>query len=259
MKHPATPISSIVITHNEEMNIAACLSSLRWVGEIVVVDSGSTDKTLAIAKQYTKKVYPRAWEGFGAARNYALSKATGDWILWLDADERVTTELRTEIESVLSKKPSVSGFSVPRKANFLGHWILHCGWYPGRSVRLFRKANARFTLQRVHEQLEVSGEVQPLASDLLHYTDPNLVHYFEKFNRYTSLAVEELASDGRQFHLWQLLVKPPWTFVRMYIFRRGFLDGIPGFILCVLSAHYVFTKYAKLWEKQSSGDANHER
>jgi glycosyltransferase involved in cell wall biosynthesis len=251
-------ISAIVITRNEESNIAACLASLSWVDEIIVVDSGSTDKTVSIAKRFTKRVFPRAWEGFGAARNFAIAKATSDWILWVDADERVTTDLLTEIQAVIHGGAQANAYSLPRKANFLGRWILHCGWYPGRVVRLFRKGTGRFTEHRVHERLEVQGHVGQLRSDLLHFTDPNLFHYFEKFNRYTSLAAEELVADGKAFGLWQLVAKPWWMFIRMFILRRGYLDGVQGFILCVVSACYVFTKYAKLWERQSKGATNHE-
>jgi glycosyltransferase involved in cell wall biosynthesis len=242
-------LSVIVITKNEEKNIRACLSSITWADEIVVVDAGSTDRTLAIAKEFTQKLYSRPWDGYGAAKNYGLSQCTGEWILWVDADERVTPELQKEIqETIISVDQSIAAWSMPRRANFLGKWIDHCGWYPGRITRLFRRSAGRFTEDKVHERLEVHGITHPLESDLLHYTDPDLKHYFEKFNKYTSLAAEELTANNKKFNLIKLLVNPVWVFIRMYFLRLGFLDGIPGLILCVLSANYVFTKYAKLWE-----------
>lgn len=246
-------LSVIVITKNEERNIRACLESVNWADEILVVDAGSSDSTVQLAKVFTQKVYIRPWEGYGAARNFALSQATSDWILWLDADERVSLTLKDEIRNVLAlDDASVTAFTVPRKAYFLGRWIKHCGWYPSRVVRLFRRGSGTFSEHKVHEQLLINGTERELKSDLLHFTDPNLSHYFEKFNRYTSLAAEELTVQGQRFHHSQLLIRPPWVFFKMYVIRLGFLDGIQGLILCVLSACYVFTKYAKLWERSNN-------
>ncbi len=242
-------LSVIVITRNEERNLAECLSTAEWADEIVVVDSASEDKTVEIARRFTKKVYARPWEGYAAAKNFALKKCTGDWVLWIDADERLTKELVDEIQAKVSKEDEpLVAFEFPRKAYFLGRWIKHCGWYPGYVVRLFRRNAGLFSDSKVHEYLEVNGKVGRLQHDLLHYTDPNLWHYFEKFNRYTTLAAEGLADGGSRFRLSQLLVHPGWVFIRMYIIKRGFLDGVEGFILSVLSSCYVFTKYAKLWE-----------
>ena len=250
-------ISAILIAKNEEHNISECLSTVAWADEIVVVDAGSTDATVLKAKDFTKKVYVRPWEGYGAAKNFALTQTSSDWILWLDADERVSDSLKEEIRRVLTSGPrSEAAFSVPRKASFLGHWILHCGWYPGRVTRLFRRGKGRFTESRVHERLDIDGPVGELASDLLHYTDPSLTHYLEKFNKYTSLAADELTDEGRSFRLSQITIRPLWTFFRMYFLKLGFLDGFAGFILCVLSSCYVFTKYAKLWE-QKRAKASH--
>jgi glycosyltransferase involved in cell wall biosynthesis len=242
-------LSVIVITKNEERNIRACLKSVRWADEIIVVDSGSTDSTVDIAKEFTAKIFSRHWDGYGVAKNFGLSQCTGEWILSLDADERVTPELQKEIlDRISSVDQKVVALSMPRRANFLGKWINHCEWYPGRVTRVFRRSTAQFTEEKVHERLEVFGETISLQSDLLHYTDPDLKCYFEKFNKYTSLAAEELVIRKKRFMLIQLIVHPLWIFIRMYIIRLGFLDGIPGLILCVLSANYVFTKYAKLWE-----------
>lgn len=244
-------ISVIVITKNEQDNIHECLATVTWVQEIIVVDAGSTDGTVVEAGKFTEKIFVRPWEGYGAAKNFALQQATSDWILWLDADERVSESLNEEILTVLkTRDDSFDAYTMPRKANFLGRWILHCGWYPGRVTRLFRKEAGHFTEAKVHERLEIKGTTGALSSDLLHYTDPNLHHYLEKFNKYTTLASEELVEQGQSFGLLQITVRPLWVFIRMYFLKLGMLDGIQGFILCVLSACYVFTKYAKLWERK---------
>ncbi|MCI0706129.1 MAG: glycosyltransferase family 2 protein [Ignavibacteriae bacterium] len=249
MSAQKSTLSVIVITKDEEANIQECLASVQWADEIIVVDSGSTDKTVQYAHKHTKKVYKKEWEGFGATKAFALSKAKCEWVFSLDADERVTPELADEIRSVVQHNvASHTGFSVPRKAFFLGKWIKHCGWYPGRVVRLFRRKHGRFTPSQVHEAIAVNGTIGVLRSDLLHYTDPSLQHYFQKFNRYTTLAAEDLLSKGERFSFDKMLFRPFWTFLRMYILRRGFLDGVEGFMLCVLSSCYVFTKYAKLRE-----------
>jgi len=242
-------LSVIVITKNEERNIRACLQSVAWADEIIVVDAGSQDRTMEIAKEFSQKVYSRPWDGYGAAKNFGLSQCTGEWILSLDADERITPELQHEIlDRIPSLDPKIAALSMPRRANFLGTWINHCGWYPGRITRIFRRSAGRFTEEKVHERLVIEGETIPLRSDLLHFSDPDLRYYFEKFNKYTSLAAEELLVQKKGKILIRLIVNPIWVFIRMYIVRLGFLDGIPGLILCVLSANYVFTKYAKLWE-----------
>lgn len=246
-----TRLSVVVITKNEEKNISECLTSAAWADEIIVVDAGSTDKTVQLAKKFTKKIYIRPWSGYGTARNYGTSKAKGEWIFWMDADERVTPELKEAILRVLTSNDNrLDAYDIRRKAFFLGRWIKHCGWYPGWVTRLFKKNSAYFTEERVHEGLKVKGSIGRIHADLLHYTDPDLFHYFDKFNRYTTLAAEELAVAGKHFSFVQLLVNPLWIFVKMYVIRLGFLDGLQGFILSVLSSAYVFTKYAKLWERE---------
>ncbi|HXF99487.1 MAG TPA: glycosyltransferase family 2 protein [Bacteroidota bacterium] len=244
-------LSVITLAYNEEHNIAECLASVRWADEIIVVDSGSTDRTVELARQFTDKVLTVEWKGYGATKNLALQHAKGEWILWLDADERVPDELAREMrEAIRSNDGTIAGYSMPRRAYFLGRWIKHCGWYPGRVTRLFRKSKARFTESNVHEQVVVDGAIAELKHDLLHYTDPNLHHYFQKFNRYTTLAAADLQAAGRRFSLFDILVRPAFLFFKMYVLKRGFLDGMQGFILCVVSSAYVFTKYAKLWELQ---------
>jgi glycosyltransferase involved in cell wall biosynthesis len=242
-------LSVIILALNEEHNIVECLESVKWADEILVIDSGSTDNTVELAKRYTNNVLTVEWKGYGATKNYALRQATGDWILWLDADERVPNELAEEMRRVIQSNDSAfAGYNVARRAYFLGKWIRHCGWYPGRVTRLFRRSKSRFTESNVHEQIVVEGAIDELNNDLLHFTDPNLHHYFQKFNRYTTLAAQDLQTAGKQFTISDIIVRPFFTFVKMYVLKRGFLDGMQGFILCVASSAYVFAKYAKLWE-----------
>ena len=250
-------LSVITLTLNEERNIGECLESVRWADEIIVIDAGSIDRTLELARAYTRHVEVLPWKGYGAARNSALERTTGDWILWLDADERVTPELAGEIRSILANDPTgIDGYAVPRRAFFCGKWIRHCGWYPSRVVRLFRRGKARFSETRVHEQLVIDGKVADSRNDLLHFTDPDLDHYFAKFNSYTSLAAQDLYNAGRRFRVSDIVLKPAFKLFNMYVLRLGFLDGLHGLVLCVASAAYVYTKYAKLWDlsRQSRSD-----
>lgn len=243
-------ISVIVITLNEARNIAACLQSVAWADEIIVVDAQSQDETVAIARTFTGNVFVEPWRGFSGQKNFALEKAQGEWVLWLDADERITPELAAEIRARLADTPEQSGFEMPRKAFFLGRWIKHCGWYPGHVLRLFRRAAGRFDDHQVHEGLILDGGIGRLVGDIEHYTDDSLEHYMWKFNRYTTLAAEELQARGRRAGIGAILVRPLHTFIKMYIFKRGFLDGSEGLILSLLSANYVAAKYAKTWESR---------
>ncbi len=250
-----TLLSVIVITRNEERNIVACLESVKWADDIVLVDAESKDATLALARQFTQKIFVEPWKSFSEAKEFAVSKSRHDWVLWLDADERVTPELAAEIQSLLESLPTQGAYSVARRAYFLGRWIKHSGWYPGKVARLFRKDCASFSPAAVHEGLNVQGAVGELRHDLLHFTDPNLYHYLAKFNRYTTLASKESFDARKRFRRIDLFVRPPWLFVKMYILRLGFLDGVPGLLLALLSSAYVFTKYAKLWEAWNSDAA----
>jgi glycosyltransferase involved in cell wall biosynthesis len=244
------PLSVIVITRNEERNIEECLQSVAWADDIIVVDANSSDRTVDLARTVTRKVFVKEWLGFASAKNFALGEAKNDWVLWLDADERITPELAAEIQNTIHRSGTThNGFEVARRAYFLGKWIKHCGWYPGYVARLFRKSAGRFNDSRVHEQLELTGSTARLNNDLIHYTDHTLYHYFAKFNRYTSLAAEDMMESGQRFSLYDVLVRPPFLFFKMYILRLGFLDGMHGLILSLLSAAYVFVKYAKVWEK----------
>jgi len=243
-------VSVIVITFNEEENIEACLDSVKWAGEIIVVDSLSTDSTVEIAKRFTEKVYSTEWQGYGGAKAYGLERATHEWVLWLDADERVTPALADELAGILTRPSPEAGWEVARRAYFIGTWIRHCGWYPGYVVRLFRKGAARFSQPHVHERVELTGGTGRLTNDLLHYTDETIFHYLAKFDRYTTLAAKDLLERRRTTSWYDLLVRPPFMFVKMFVFKRGFLDGMHGFVLSLLSSAYVFMKYAKAWEME---------
>jgi len=244
-------LSVILITLNEERNIEACLRSVEWADEIIVVDSQSTDRTVEIARSFTDKVFVIDWKGFAASKNFALQQAQSDWVLWIDADERVPAELATEIRQVISQKPQEDGFAIARRAFFLGRWIKHCGWYPGYVLRLFRRGKACFNDNRVHEGLILQGRQGRLQNDLLHYTDDSLEHYLWKFNRYTSLAAQDLVQRGRKAGWLGMIGRSLHTFFRMYLVKRGFMDGVEGLMLCLLSANYVAMKYAKLWEARN--------
>lgn len=244
-------ISAIVITYNEKKNIKRCLSSIDWVDEIVVVDSESTDDTKKIASEFTQRTFDIKWEGFGKAKAFAKKKATHQWILSVDADEEITQDLKDEIQKITKSEDSLDGYYIPRKSNFLGKWIKHGGWYPDYVLRLFRKDKAKFSHSMVHEKVCVEGKAGYLKNDLLHYTDPNFDHYLEKLNRYTSLGVEELFKKGKKAKLFDVTFRPLAVFFKMYFVKKGFLDGVSGFILAVSSAFHVFSKYVKLWHLYS--------
>ncbi len=241
-------ISVIIITHNEEKNILACLESVKWADEIVVVDSFSTDNTKKLAEEFGARIFQAKWQGYGKQKNYALSCASMDWILSLDADERVTPELAEEIQVVIQNH-EIDGYQICRKAYFLNKWIRHSGWYPDYCLRLFRKGRGVFAEKQVHEYVELNGKMGRLKGAMLHYTDNNLNHYLTKLVRYTSLAADELSVRNKKASLGDLIARPLFIFLKMYILKKGFLDGMHGFILAVLSSFYVFVKYAKLWEK----------
>jgi len=246
-----TGISALIIAKNEEANIGPAIKSLKGLADeiIVVVDSQSTDKTDEVARNLGARTFVREWQGYGASKAWAVKQAKGEWILWIDADERVTPQLTKE---VISCQPFIAAaYSFPRKAYFLGRWIKHCGWYPGYVTRFFHKDRGSFNDKQVHEGLVVSGEIIRLNNPLLHYTDPNLEHYLTKFNHYTTLAAGQQRRSGKQFKTIDIILGPLAAFVKMYLLKLGFLDGLEGFILSVFSAHYVLVKNLKLWELES--------
>jgi glycosyltransferase involved in cell wall biosynthesis len=245
-------ISCIIITRNESKNIRRCLQSLSWTDEMVVVDAQSTDDTKKIASEFTDQVFDLRWEGFGPAKQFAKNQASGEWILSVDADEVVSDKLRDEIKRTISSQDPLDGYYLPRKSSFLGRWIRHGGWYPDWVLRLFRRDKGDFTPRLVHEEVRVEGRCGYLKNDLLHYTDPDFSHYLRKLNQYTTLNALQLSQEGRRSNLGDILLRSPAAFIRMYILKKGFLDGREGLILSVSSAFHVFAKYVKLWNLNCS-------
>ena len=241
-----------MITYNEEKNLARSLESVEWADEIVIVDSFSLDRTKEIAGKYTDRIYDLKWPGYGPAKQFAIAKASGEWILSLDADEVLSEELQQEILQVIKSNQSVNGFYLCRISNFLGKWIKHGGWYPDYVLRLFRKGRGHFTDSLVHEELILDGGSSKLKGLLLHYTNPDLEQYLTKLNRYTTLSAQELSQTGKRGSLLNILFRPPAIFLKMYFLKFGFLDGLPGFLLALFSSFHVLTKYAKLWHLPQS-------
>ncbi len=242
-------ISVIVITNNEEHNLPRLLASVKFADEIIINDSGSHDRTLEIARQHNCKIIQSEFVGFGAAKQSALNQAKSDWVLSLDADEEIDATLADSIKKAIAS-PRFDSYEINRKSQFLGRWMLHSGWYPDYLPRLFRRDRGRFTSDTVHERIEINGALGKLEGHILHYTDPDIEHYLEKLNRYTTLSADSLEQQGRQFRTLDVLVKPPANFVKMYFLKGGFRDGIQGLILALLSSFHVLCKYAKLWERQ---------
>ena len=241
-------LSVVIITKNEEANIRRCLDSVAWADEIVIIDSQSEDKTLEIAREFPVKVYSPEWKGYGPAKQEGVKHTTYNWILSVDADEVVTADLKQEIQQVLNTESPVSGYYMPRMTNFLGKWIHHSNWYPDYVLRLFNKEKGNFNSNVVHEAIEVSGETAYLKNDLLHYSYPSLDEYFRKFNIYTLMGAEELLKKGKKAGIFEFSIKPMAAFIKHYILKKGFLDGLEGFLISFLSAVAVMVKYAKLRE-----------
>ncbi len=243
-------LSVVMVTENEEGRIRDALESVKGADEIIVVDALSRDRTVEIAREYTPKVFSEEWKGFSAQKDSAIQKAEGEWILLLDADERVTPELWDEITGVVMGKSGVAGYEIPRKSFFLGRWISHGGWWPDYTLRLFRRGTGRVSPRRVHERIVVDGPVGRLKSPLLHLTCQSISQFIGKADRYAGLSAREMAERGGRFSLARLFFSPPATFIRMYIIQRGFLDGAHGFVLAGLYSYYTFLKYARLWEER---------
>jgi len=242
----------VVITLNEASNIAACVDSVSWADEVLVVDSGSTDETLANARAHGARVLSHEWEGYAAQKNWAAGEAACDWILSVDADERVTPALAEEIRRALDE-PRVTGFRVPRVTWHLGRWIRTTDWYPDYQLRLYDRRRARWKPKRVHESVHPDGPVDTLTHDLQHYAYRDIAHHHLTMDRYTTLAAVEMHEHGRRAGLFDLTLHPFGAFVRNYIIRRGFLDGSIGFIISAMNAYYVFLKFAKLRALSTSG------
>jgi glycosyltransferase involved in cell wall biosynthesis len=247
--HFTVTLSVVIITFNEEANLPRTLASVTWADEIIVVDSGSTDRTLEIAKSCNTKVWVEPWKGFAAQKNSAIEKATSDWVLSLDADEEVSTELKTDIGNVICDRSPREGYSIPRRNMFLGRFIRHGGFYPDAKLRLFRRGAAQFESRLVHEDAQLDGTAGTLGGDLIHHSYPTLSSYIEHMNRYSSLGAEMAVSKGKRgFSFVNIVLRPLFTFIYNYFFRLGFLDGREGLLLHLYHSVYVSWKYAKLWE-----------
>jgi len=245
-------VSASIITLNEEKNIARAIESVRsWVQEVVVVDSGSTDQTLEIARSLGARVIQNPWRGYGQQKNFAQSKVTHDWVLNLDADEAITPELALEIQNSLSKNEgkNIQGYLMPRLSFYLGRWIRHGGWYPNRSLRLYHRQHARWTEPDVHEECIVDGAVEILSKDILHYPFRRIEDQIETNLKFSRLGAVRLSKSGKKKNLPLLILKPIGKFLETFIIKKGFLDGMVGFIISVNAAHSIFLKYAYFYEE----------
>src|SRR5437588_3229491 len=238
-------ITATIITLNEERNIARAIESLRCCDEILIVDSGSIDRTVELAQNLGVRVVEAGWRGYAAQKNWAAEQATHDWILSLDADEALSEALEAEIWNLKKTGPRHDAYTMPRLARYLGRWILHSGWYPDRKVRLYHRAKAKWVGDFVHESVEVNGRVGRLQSNLLHFTCDSLSEHLKSMDRYTTLAAEELVSQQTAIGWAKLAIDPPWTFFKTYVLQSGFLDGTEGLAIAYMAALYNFLKYAK--------------
>jgi glycosyltransferase involved in cell wall biosynthesis len=243
------PLSIAIITKNEEENIRSCLQSISFAGQIVIVDSGSNDKTLEIAATFGCEIYREEWLGFGPQKQSAIDKCNEPWILVLDADERIAPDTATVLKKIVSD-PNIkeSGFSFPRKNYFQGRWIKHAGWWPDRSVRLFLKGAGKMSEAVVHESVEVQGMIGYLDAIIEHYTESRLSKIIQKIDKYSTLGAETAFKEGKKSSTGGALMRAFFTFIQDYFFRLGFLDGMPGLTLAVTDSINKFFKYAKLSE-----------
>ncbi len=239
-------ISVIIIVKNEQDKIGNCLESVRWADEIVVVDSGSDDDTLEICRQYTDQITVSEWSGFGPQKNKALALATQPWILSIDADERVSDELREEIIAAIARDSDIGAYLLPRSSSFCGRMMQYSGWHPDFILRLFKKDQAKFSDDSVHEKVITSANTDRLKNPLLHYSFDNYQQVVEKMNLYSTLAAEDKFKHGEKSTLFKAVSRGFWTFLRTYIFKLGFLDGKQGFTLSVSNAEGTYYKYVKL-------------
>jgi glycosyltransferase involved in cell wall biosynthesis len=259
-------LSVTIITRNEAANIADALASVSWADEIVVVDAESTDHTVAIARRYTDRVIVRAWPGFPRQKNHAADAATHDWILSIDADERVPPALSSEIRTLLREEPHLRGYRVPRVTWALGRWIRSTDWYPDWQLRLYDRRAGRWDESRqVHESVLLDGIAGRLREELHHLPYRDLSHHLQTIDRYTTLAARDMALKGERASFVEVMTHPRLAFFRNYVLKLGVRDAMPGLIVSLMNSVYVLLKYAKLWELQrrrevgSSGAAGEER
>jgi len=258
MSMPQT-LSVAIITLNEEKNIRRTLASVQFADEIIVVDSGSTDRTIEIARSLKANVLSEPWRGFAVQKNFAIEQCKGTWVLSLDADEELTPELQTEIQTLLHNTPRADAYMLRRRNLFLNRWVRYGGYYPDPKLRLFRRhaANfappARFTERPVHETVSVDGHIETLRNDLIHHAYPTIESYIEHMDRYSTLGAEVVLAKGQTSHsligfVYRILLVPTFTFIWNYIFRLGVLDGREGFLLHLYHSAYTSWKYAKAWQ-----------
>jgi glycosyltransferase involved in cell wall biosynthesis len=265
---PRSTLSVAIITFNEGDNLGRTLASVRFADEIVVIDSGSTDGTVEIARSFGAKVFSEDWKGFALQKNSAIDKCVGTWVLSLDADEELTEELQAEIRGMLETDaeatPQVDGYRLRLRHVFLGRWMRHGGYYPDLKLRLFRRVTssgvAHFTDRPVHESVTVTGRAETMAKDFLHHGYPNLEIYLEHMNRYSTLGARIVAAKGKVSRslpafLWNVALVPMLTFVWNYFFRLGVLDGREGLLLHLYHSAYISWKYAKAWQIERGGKA----
>ncbi|MEG3640085.1 glycosyltransferase family 2 protein [Magnetococcus sp. PR-3] len=244
------PISGVIITLNAAHQLEPCLHSLASCSEIVVVDSGSTDGTQALAEAYGARVIHQEWLGFGAQKQFATQQATQDWVLCLDADERISTELHTSIDQLFSSlPPPLHAYDMPRCNRFMGRWLRHGEGYPDPNLRLFHKDQAHWSQDPVHEHVQTEGQVGRLKGDILHHSEESLESYLSKQNRYTTLQAQQLA-QGKPIAAHKIYLSPLFRFIKFYLIRRGFQDGLPGLVHITVGCFNSFMKYAKTYARQ---------
>ncbi|HDJ22653.1 MAG: hypothetical protein B5M54_03430 [Candidatus Aminicenantes bacterium 4484_214] len=250
-------ISFVIITKNEEKRLEPCLQSIKDIAdEIVVVDAESQDGTLKIAEKYKARIWKRPWTNYSDQKNFANNHARFPWIFSIDADERLSPQLQEELLELkkASQEPSVAAFSVPRLVFYLGRWIRHSGWYPDRKIRLFRRQQARWVGEYVHEALEIDGPVSKLNGHLYHFTYDCLADHLNRINLYTGLAAKELYARQKKCRWYHLLVLPLGRFLKTYFLQAGFRDGFAGLVISVVNSYMVFIRYAKLKEIWKKGE-----
>jgi glycosyltransferase involved in cell wall biosynthesis len=241
------PVSVAIITKNEEVNIGDALESVKEFEDIVVIDSFSTDRTPEICRRYTGRFIQHEWQGYARQKQMAVDYAAKDWVFILDADERVTPELKTEIKEKIKDTP-FSGFYIPRKNFFLGRWIRHSGWWPDHTLRLFRKDVSYVQQREVHEKVVVEGSVGYMKAPIEHYTYRTISDYINKMEIYTTLSARELVDKKSITPIVSMMISPVFVFFKMFFLRQGFRDGIHGLVLATLYSMYTFLKYVKIWE-----------
>jgi glycosyltransferase involved in cell wall biosynthesis len=253
-------LSACIITYNEEDNIRRCLSSLSFASEIILLDSGSSDSTISIAKTFPRiQIHERAFQNYVDQKNYCMSLASQDWILFLDADEEVSPNLRQEIESLESEWENCSGFLIPRLTWYLGKWIRYGGWYPNYQTKLFKKSKGKFEGLLVHERVQLEGVIKKLKSPIYHYSYRNISDHLKFIDKYSSLAAQEKWNQGKNSGLIWAIGKSFYKFLYMFILKLGFLDGKQGTIIAILGSYYNFLKYIKLYELQLSKPKNNTK